>query len=261
MKTARNAIRLLREFTTDAPKIGVSELSRRLHLDRATVHRMLRTLLEERFIEQEADTRLYRLGPGVLELAQRFMKQNGIAEIATPHLNQLRDQTGETVAVQILDGNETVCVATSESRHPVRVTYYLGERMPVFCTSSGFVFLAAMSPGVRKSILSKKLQKFTPKTLVDAAKIEAAIQDVARKGVGFADESYIAGARGISAPIRGPNHEIIAVVTMVAPTQRISLKQLSLLVRPLKATADAVSADIARVGTIGTSLRRSFAAS
>ena len=221
---------------------------------------MLRTLLEERFIEQEIDTRLYRLGPGVLELAQLFLKQNGIADIAIPHLNQLRDQMGETVALQILDGNETVCIATSESRHPVRVTYYLGERMPAFCTSSGFVFLAAMSAAARKTILSKKLQRYTPKTIVDAVKIEAVIRDVVRKGIGFADESYIAGARSISAPIHGPNREVIAVVTLVAPTQRISLKQLAMLVRPLKATADAISADIARVGTIGSSLRRALVA-
>lgn len=255
MKTARNAIRLLREFTTDTPKIGVSELSRRLRLDRATVHRMLRTLLEERFIEQEADTRVYRLGPGVLELAQSFLKQNGIADIAMPHLYQLRDQTGETVALQILDGAETVCVAMAESRHPVRVTYYLGERMPVYCTSSGFVFLAGMSPSARKAILAKKLQKRTSRTVVDTAKLEEIIQDVVRKGVSFADETYIAGARAISAPIRGPGQDVVAVVTMVAPSQRISLKQLSPLGRPLKAAAAAISADIARVGTIGTVLR------
>lgn len=255
MKTARNAIRLLREFTTDTPKIGVSELSRRLRLDRATVHRMLRTLLEERFIEQDADTRVYRLGPGVLELAQSFLKQNGIADIALPHLNRLRDQTGETVALQILDGRETVCVAMAESRHPVRVTYYLGERMPVYCTSSGFVFLAGMPPAARKAMLSKKLQKYTSKTIADAAKIEGMVLDVARKGVSFADETYIAGARAISAPIYSPNRDVIAVVTMVAPSQRISPKQLSMLVQPLKAAADAVSADIVRVGTIGTSTR------
>lgn len=255
MKTARNAIRLLREFTSDAPKIGVSELSRRLHLDRATVHRMLRTLLEERFIEQEADSRLYRLGPGVLELAQRFLKQNGIVDIAIPHMNQLRDQTGETVALQLLDGRETVCVAMAESRHPVRVTYYLGERMPAYCTSSGFVFLAGMPVAARKAILSKKLQKYTSRTVVDAAKIEEIIQDVHRKGVSFADETYIAGACAISAPIHGPSGDVIAVVTMAAPSQRISPKQLPALTRPLKATTDAISGDIARVGTIGTSMR------
>ena len=114
---------------------------------------MLRTLLEDHFIEQEAETRLYRLGPGILELAQGFLRQHGIGGIAMPHLNRLRELTGETVGLQILDGHETVCIATLESRHPVRVAYYVRERMPIYCRSSGFVFLACKSP------LSGKLQK------------------------------------------------------------------------------------------------------
>jgi len=256
MKTARNAIRLLREFSADTPKLGVSDLSRRLKLDRATVHRMLRTLLEERFIEQDAASRLYRLGPGVLELAQSFLRQNGLIRIAMPHLERLRDATGETVGLQILDGRESVCIAAVESLHPIRVDYYIGERMPLYCTSSGYAFLAGMTPASRKTVLSSKLHKQTPKTVISVAKIEETVAETLRRGMGFSDEGYVAGARALSAPIHGPSKDVIAVVTMVAPSQRMSLKQVSALGQTIKETAARISSDVARVGTMDSGTLR-----
>jgi DNA-binding IclR family transcriptional regulator len=214
---------------------------------------MLRTLLEERFIEQDAATRLYRLGPGVLELAQSFLRQSGLIRIAMSHLERLRDATGETVCLQILDGRESVCIAAVESLHPIRVDYYIGERMPLYCTSSGYAFLAGMTPASRKALLSSKLHKHTPKTIVSVAKIEDAVADTLRKGMGFSDEGYVAGARAISAPIHGPSGDVIAVVTMVAPSQRMSLKQVPTLGQTVRETAARISGDVARVGTLDSS--------
>ena len=218
MKTARNAIRLLREFSDTSPKLGVSELSRRLDLDRATVHRMLRTLCEDRFIEQDMDTRLYRLGPGVLEIAQSFLRQYGIGEIARPQLEALRDTTGETVGLKILEGRESVCIAAVEGRHAVRVSYYIGERMPLHCTSSGHLFLAYMPPAARKAVLAGKLKKYTAKTVTDAGAIEDMIKDARRKGISVADGNYFDGTRSISTPIIRSNGDLVAVVTVIAPS-------------------------------------------
>jgi DNA-binding IclR family transcriptional regulator len=122
--------------------------------------------------------------------------------------------------------------------------------MPLYCTSSGFAFLAGMTPAGRKAILSSKLQKHTPKTLVSITKIEDAVAETLRKGVGFSDEGYVAGARALSAPIHGPSHDVIAVVTMLAPSQRMSLKQIPSLGQTVKEAASRISSDVARIGTM-----------
>lgn len=230
----------MREFTKDSPKLGVSELARRLDLDRATVHRMLRTLYEERMIDQEANTRLYRLGSGILELARAFVHQHGIAELAKPELDQLRDATGETVALQVLDGKEAVCVTTSESRHFVRVAYVIGERIPLYCTSSGLVFLAGMNPASRKSALSGKLQKYTTKTITDAGKISHIAENVRRTSVAVADETYHDGTRTISAPVRDAGGTTVAAITIAGPVQRVSPKMLIKFKSLLRRTAGAI---------------------
>jgi DNA-binding IclR family transcriptional regulator len=245
VKTAKNAIRVLREFTKSSPRLGVSDLARRLELDRATVHRMLRTLYEERMIDQDPDTRLYRLGSGILELAHAFVRQHGVAEVAKPELDKLRDATGETIALQVLDGKEAVCVATSESRHSVRVAYVTGERMPLHCTSSGMVFLADMAPAIRRAALSGKLQKYTSKTITDVEKVLRLAEQTSRTGIGVADESYHSGTRTLSAPVVDATGATIAAVTIAGPVQRLSSKMLMKLARPLQRTAETVSAQIA----------------
>lgn len=248
MKTTRTTIRLLREFSADSAELGVSELSRRLSLDRATVHRILRTLVEERIVSQDTETRLYRLGSGVLELARNFLQQQGIVQIAQPHLDALRDTTGETVGLKLLDGRETVCLATAEGHQPVRVSYYIGERMPLHCTASGILYLAYMSAGMRRSFLSSELTKFTDKTVVDAAKIEAMAEAAKRKGIAISDETYMAGTRSISAPVLLRDGTLAGVVTILAPGQRITGKILQGMTRPLRATAEAIASDIQRIG-------------
>lgn len=244
MKTARNAIRVMREFTKDSSKLGVSDLARRLNLDRATVHRMLRTLYEERMIDQETDTRLYRLGSGILELARAFVHQHGIAELAKPELDQLRDATGETVALQVLDGKEAVCVATSEGRHSVRVAYVIGERMPLYCTSSGLVFLAGMNSEARKSALSGKLQKYTSKTLTDVEKLSRVAETTRRTAVAIADETYHDGTRTISAPICDIARNTVAAITIAGPIQRVTPKTLIKFKGLLHKAAGAIEARI-----------------
>src|SRR5262245_27195096 len=106
MKTARKAAQVLRQFSLMEPELGVRELARRLDMDTASVYRLLRSLLAERLVEQDAATRRYRLGFGVLDLAAVRISQFGVLNVAPPHLERLRDEIGETVALLVADRME-----------------------------------------------------------------------------------------------------------------------------------------------------------
>jgi DNA-binding IclR family transcriptional regulator len=250
MKTVGNAIRLLREFSPDKPVRGVSELARSLRLDRSTVHRLLRTLLAESLIEQVESTRRYRLGPGVVDLARNFLVQNGIAGMTMPCLRRLRQSSGESVGVQILDKNEVVWVAAEESAHPLRVSCYAGERVPVHCTSPGLLFLAFQSRAARATLLSGKLKKYTANTVIDRSKIAMLVARVREQGVAATDSTYEPDVRAVSAPIWGASETDVAAVTIVASRRRVSLDDLDQMARLVKDTAAAVTQDIRRFGSI-----------
>src|SRR5690348_15857549 len=74
VKTVRTTVRLLREFSVKEPDLGVSELARRLDLDKATVHRILWALAADRIVEQDPASKRYRLGFGILDLAASRMQ-------------------------------------------------------------------------------------------------------------------------------------------------------------------------------------------
>jgi DNA-binding IclR family transcriptional regulator len=250
MNTARNALRILREFSQDKAQRGVSEIARSLGLDRSTVHRLLRTLVDEGLVEQDAATRLYRLGPGVVEFARNFLSQNRRAGIAIPSLRKLCDTTGESAGIQLLDGHEAVWIAASESSHPLRVACREGERVPIHCTSPGLVFLAFNSPTARASLLVGDLKKYTPKTIIDKSKIASLITQVRAEGVAMTDSTYMPDIRAVSAPIRAAHNREIAAVTIVASSRRVSLTQLAGFANLVREAASSVSTDMTRFGSL-----------
>lgn len=243
MKTARKAIQLLRQFSRAEPELGVSDLARRLGVDRASVHRLLRALLAERFIEQDPATRLYRLGLGVLDVAAVRISQHGLLGIAQPHLERLRDEVGETVALLVLDGNEAVCLAVVESRHAVRVGYDIGERLPLHASAGGQVLLANLAEPERRAIYAAGLRRYTPRTVTDGEMLEAQLARVREERAGWAVDSYFEGIVSAAAPVMDPKQRLAGAVSIAAPMPRRSAEDLPAMAAAARQAAEAIAAE------------------
>lgn len=243
MKTARKALQLLRQFTVNEPLLGVNELARRMDIDPASAHRLLRSMVEERFIEQDPATRMYRLGLGAVDVAAVRIAQTSLIPIALPHMDRLRDQTGETVALLVADGREAVCLAVVESRNPVRVGYNIGERIPLYGSAGGQVMLANMSDGERQAVYAAGLKPFTPRTITDPARLERALADIREARRGWAEDSYIEGVVSAAAPILDPRQHLAGAVSISAPLSRVDRTMLPDLGNVARAAADAMEAE------------------
>jgi len=101
---------ILSTFHSDRPLIGVSELSRGLELSRSTVHRYVATLAKLGYLQQDPDSKRYRLGPKVLDLGFSALNSMDLLEVSAPHLRRLSDETQRTVNVAILDGTDVVYI-------------------------------------------------------------------------------------------------------------------------------------------------------
>ena len=131
LSSVRNAARLLKVFRSREAEIGVSELARRLGLGKSTVHRLLTTLAGEGLIEQDPRTGGYRLGLVVFELGEAVKVHLDVHAAAGPVLASLREQTGESSQVGVLDGHEVVYVDRLESSQSLRLFTETGRRVPV----------------------------------------------------------------------------------------------------------------------------------
>ena len=161
----KRALSLLDLFSESAPEIGLSDAARLSGHDKATVHRLLNTLREAGLVEQNATSKLYRLGPAVLHLARMREATFPVIAVVQPLLDQLAETTGETTHCSLYTNNALAVIATRESKKANRVSMRGSETLPFHATASGLAFLAFAAPEVLGKALDLPLTRFTDDTI------------------------------------------------------------------------------------------------
>ena len=117
-QSLERGLAILSSFHPDRPLIGGSELSRELDLSRSTAHRYVTTLAKLGYLQQDPDSKRYRLGPKVLDLGFSAINSMDLREISAPHLRLLSDETGCTINLAILDGTDVVYIERCRTARP-----------------------------------------------------------------------------------------------------------------------------------------------
>ena len=149
---------ILSSFSSGRELIGVSELSRELGLTRSTTHRYVATLARLGYLQQDAVTRKYSLGPRVIDLGFTAINSMELRHVAAPHLQRLCDETGHTVNMAILDDVDIVYVerfrASRRGQSEIDLDLHVGSRLPAYCTSMGKALLAFLPDAERDEVLA-----------------------------------------------------------------------------------------------------------
>lgn len=243
LSSVSNAVRVLCAFSAREPEMGVSELSRRLGLGKSTVHRLLSTLSEGDLIERNPRNGKYRLGLKVYELGTVVSSRLNLHEAVALHIDELRDLTGETVHVGILDGGEVVYVERRESPHTLRLFGHVGHRNLAHCTSTGKVLLAYLEDEeFEEEIGGEVLEARTPYTITDAGELRREIERVRERGYAVNMNEAEMGVASIAAPIRDNSGRVIAAISVAGPTLRFQHDALGRLTAATVRTAGEISA-------------------
>jgi len=240
MKTVRTTISVLRQFSKTEPELGVSEIARRLGLDKATVHRVLKTLIAERFVEQDPATKRYRLGFAILDVAAARMASFHFLASTAAEIQRLSASVNESIGIHALDGIEMVCLNFVEAAQPVRVSFFIGERFPVHVTSSGLVALSTMERS-RWEPLLEIANRNGHGAPVSAEKMDKRLEQVREDGFAVVDQTFEAGVRAIACPIRDGGGTLACTVSIAAPAQRRSMDDMVHFAPELLATARRIS--------------------
>lgn len=241
LSTVRNAARLLKAFLCREESIGVSELSRRLGIGKSAVHRLLTTLAAEGLVEQDPRTGGYRLGIVMFELGEAVKVRLDLHAAAAPVLVQVREQTGESAQIGVLDHGEVVYVDRLESAHSLRLSTETGRRVPAHCTSSGKVLLAHLDPADREARLAQPLDRYTPHSIVDPDLLRAELDRVARHGWAEALHERELGVGSIAAPVRDVTGAVVAALSVGAPVARFGAARRRRVARIVVEAGEAIS--------------------
>ncbi|MGY3340793.1 DNA-binding IclR family transcriptional regulator [Streptomyces filamentosus] len=193
-QAVRRALDVLHSFHDNRPDLSVSDLARRLGLSTSTAHRLVRTLLAADFLEQDARTARYRLGPAVTELGRLSYHQRGL-HLAAPELADLAERTGATADLALRSGPYAVIVAGGS------VTPKVGLRRPLHSTALGKVLLAWPRAGETGPLALPPLYAFTDRTIVEPAALAAELARVREAGHALNDGESARGVRTVAVPV------------------------------------------------------------
>lgn len=243
LSSVRSAARLLCAFTLAEPELGLSELARRLGLGKSRVHRLLATLVSEHLIEQNPLTGKYRLSIKLYELGAIVSTHLDLREAVAEHIDELRDRTGETVHVAILDGDEVVYVERRESPNTLRLSTHIGHRDHAHSTSTGKVLLAHLPERELGRMLARTdLVARTPHTITDPGRLRTELEGVRRRGWAENVNESDLGVASIAAPVRDASGQVVAAISVAGPHPRFTPEATRRITQEVIATAERISA-------------------
>ncbi|WP_314324993.1 IclR family transcriptional regulator [Paenarthrobacter ilicis] len=236
-----NAIAVLRSFSAEEPLLGVTEIAGRVGMHKSTVSRILATLEQENLVERDVESRRFRLGLGMIAMAGPLLAELEERRVAYPVLRELTERTGETSALMVWNGVESMCVEQIPSRHQVKHLAPLGARYNEALSSSVQVFLAAEDEErVRQLLRSGSIT--LPGLDDDAVEAYLArVGDSKERGwaVNFGETSI--EEVGVASPVFDYRGEIVASVLIPAPKFRVSQDTLASLGEACAAAAAKVT--------------------
>jgi DNA-binding IclR family transcriptional regulator len=241
LSSVSNAMRLITAFSEEDYEIGISDLARRLGLAKSTVHRLATTLIHMGMLEQNPRDGTYHPGLKLFELGSLVRRKMDVTNEAQPFLKELREKTGETVHLAILDQQSVLYITKMESRQAIRMGSIAGSRAPLHCTALGKALLAFQPEETIEATIARGLAPHAPRTITHPKAFRQELAAVRARGYAIEDEEIETGLRSIAAAVRNYAGTVIAAIGIAGPVHRMTKKVLLSRARDLVDATDAIS--------------------
>ena len=237
------ALQILLAFSTERSVWGVRDLSHHLDLSPSTVQRILKTLKEHGFVDQDPKTRHYRLGTVYFHFLGILQSAFPISRSAIPYMERLQSQTQETVHLNVIDDAERVCIEHVETSQYLKASMPIGHRSPLYAGASSKCLLAFSPADFRRQYLRQvSLVALTEKTVADAKQLAIEIDRTRRQGYASSLGERTPGLGSLSAPVFNHNGHLLAAISLAIPEIRFrDKKHRHACLRYLQLTADELS--------------------
>jgi DNA-binding IclR family transcriptional regulator len=241
------AFSILEEVARHREGIGLADLSKRVGLHNSTTFHLVKTMVSLGYIRQEKDSKRYRVGRPLFVLAASSLDEIEMVNVATPLLEDLSRQTGESSHFAVRMGDAVVVIARTSGPGAFQLTDRVGVVRPAHCTALGKVILASLRDDQLERFLERvELKPSTEKSITEIAVLWREIKEIRRSGVAFDDGEFDLEVRCVAVPVRDFTDQIIGAVGISGPIWRLSLQALQSRAKIVQATADRLSAEFGR---------------
>jgi IclR family transcriptional regulator, acetate operon repressor len=244
IESVDNVLRLLL-MVAQQGQVRVSEVSTELGTAVSTAHRLLAMLAHHGFVAQDPDSKAYKAGHVLLRIGLRSVANLDIRTLLRPFLEELRDETGETVHAAILQGSEVLFIDCAESPMALRVTSRVGTLMWAHCTSVGKAWLACESDDFLRGLYpSPKLPALTPDSITSRAALMTELAEVRKVGYSHNEGESEVGVGSVSSAVCDSQGRPVASISVSIPLARMNPERWELLAKNVQRTCRAIASTL-----------------
>jgi DNA-binding IclR family transcriptional regulator len=227
---AERCLGIIELLADGAREMPLGEIAERLGLPKSGAHRLLTTLVDHGWAEQDRSTGFYRLTMRLAVLGQRFYHASGVPDVCQPVLDRFAHDCREFARLAVVDGSALVWIAHAQGAvgglvyHPTQTT----EPVPLYATASGKAWLSTLDERDALQLVAARggfrhADRYGPNVIRSADKLVQELRATARHGYGVAHNEAEPGVTAIAAAIRiGPDNAAVGTVSIAGPTARMS---------------------------------------
>lgn len=233
-RSVERVVSMLNALQESSAPMSLVEIHRSIRMAKATAFRYLWTLEKHRYVERDSEGR-YRLGLGFVGMQSRDL--DVLKERARPWLERLRDETGETTNLGVLDGNAVRYVEVAESHRTVRMSSPPGSRDPLYCTALGKAIAAQLpEEQVRELLQQVEMVRRTKNTITSPDDYIKQLATVQQRGFAVDDGENEVDGRCVAVAIAGVR--LPAALSVSGPASRFTLADVERVARSLADVAN-----------------------
>src|SRR6266446_3203291 len=256
LKTLRKGLEVLETLADDRGALTLTALAERLRESPPVVFRILRTLEERGYVEQDASSKRWHPGFRAWEIGCRVINRTGLVEAARPLLKTLTEFTEETSYLAVVRGTDMVYLDTVVGLEPLRVYAEPGFRVPLYLTASGKAILAFQGGGgLLDRVLRATMKKQTPLTITRPGALRARLDEIRRTGVSINRGERRTDVSAVAAPLFDRAGDCVAAMGVSGPLQRFTGDRLVRLIESVRKAAHEASARLGYVSPDGRGRR------
>ncbi|MEE4355080.1 MAG: IclR family transcriptional regulator [Desulfococcaceae bacterium] len=246
LSSTEKALKILLAFVPNNYEMGTMEISKKLDIHKSTVSRLLHLLTDHDFLYQNPDTKKYMLGRSAAKIGNAVIKSlnNSIASIARPHLEKLCASVGESVALEMVSGNNIILAYQVEGHKHLRFSFELGEQVPVNVTAGAKTILAFGEKDFVAQNLKQKFVRFNANTITSKKKYKMLLEEIRKTGIAYDVGERYEDTHAVAAPVFNFEGIPVAAVVIAGPAFRLSPDFLESVIDPLQKTAADISKNL-----------------
>ena len=225
LSTLERGLSVLRTFGRETPQMTLSEVAEATGLPAAVARRCLITLVKLGYVTKHK--RQFLLRPDVMNFASAYLEFMSLGEIVRPHLQAVRDETGDSSSLAVLAEDDILYLVHISTNRMVRLAVGVGTRFPAYATSLGRAILGFETADVQNEYIDKcTFEPFTEHTVTSKAEFQRMLDDVRRSGYAAIENELDYGLVSVAVPIRDDTGRASAAINCSTSTSRVSKEEL-----------------------------------